>query len=178
MKTSILAFGLLHSLRKAILTKLSITALVLILSSLSSCCGPEDYSLTDSNSFGFVIRNKKNKENILIAGDTQYILDSVNVYNEQWKVPYGTFIRPDGYLGLYFITKDDRGKVNKTISKRFYMYFNYQDIDTIDIDFVTKYDECDFQKMKYFKVSYNDSVYYDGPSDETVPTATFYKAMN
>jgi hypothetical protein len=158
---------------------LSITALVLILSSLSSCkCGPEDYSLTDSNSFGFFIRDKKTNENILVAGDTQYILDSVKVYNDQWKVPFGNFLSSDGYQLLYFITKDDRGKVNKTISKRFYMYFNYQDIDTIDIDFVTKYDECDLQKMNYFKVSYNDSVYYDGPSDKTVPTATFYKTMN
>ena len=48
------------------------------------------------------------------------------------------------------------------------MYFNYQDIDTIDIAFEMKYDQCHHQVIKYFKVGYNNSVYFDRPSDIVV----------
>jgi hypothetical protein len=50
------------------------------------------------------------------------------------------------------------------------MYFNYMDIDTIDVVFEMKKNKCDEQVMKYFKVAYNDSVYFDGPTPyELIP---------
>jgi hypothetical protein len=51
-------------------------------------------------------------------------------------------VRNDGTVLFQFVTNSDAGKVDQVISRRFYMYFNHNDVDTIDIDFNTSFDKC------------------------------------
>jgi hypothetical protein len=112
---------------------------------------------------------------VLEIGQSDYNHDTVKVYHENWEVAYPGPVRGDGFIALPFIDPViDKDIVNKRIARRFYMYFNYQEVDTIDIAFEMQYDQCHHQVMKYFKVAYNDSIYFEGPT-ETVVEANFLK---
>jgi hypothetical protein len=146
---------------------------------LSSCKGDNcggDYSVILNNQLSFHIYDKETKQDVLVVGESPYNFDTVKVYDTEWKVPLNMHVRLDGYVGFCFISESDKGKVDQKISKRFYMYFDQNDIDTIDIAFNTSYDECHNQLLKYFKVAYNDSVYFDGLTDNNrVPGVNFIK---
>ena len=142
--------------------------LVLFLLSLPSCdwgrCGGDYYFY--GNLFGFNVLDGKTRQNVLEVGQINYGYDTVKVYHENWDVAYAKPVPGDGMIFLQFIDEvKDKGVVNTRIARRFYMYFNYQNVDTLDIAFEMKYDKCHNQRMKYFKVAYNDSVYFDGPTD-------------
>lgn len=102
--------------------------------------------------------------------------DTVKVYSENWEIAFDSPVPFDGVIFLEFIDPiGDRNILDQLISKRFYMYFNYQDIDTIDIAFkMDKKNSCNAQAMSYFKVSYNDSVYFDNEVND-VPGIDFLK---
>ncbi len=159
---------------------LIVTILLFALVTFNSCdlngskCGG-DYSFSGDNLFGFVILDKKTNENVFNVFTTNYNYDTVTVYNPDWKVALATSIGFDGAVALRFIDlQSDKDVVDQLISKRFYMYFNYQDIDTIDIDFKMTKGNCGHQIMEYFKVAYNDSVYVDKIVSR-VPGASFLK---
>lgn len=138
---------------------------------LFSGCGEGDwYEFTTQNALRFLILDKATRENVLYIGQTNYNYDTVKVYDISGNVtvPYqnGEWTAWDGRMDLIFLDYfTDRNVVNQRITRRYYMYFDYMDIDTIDLAFEMRIDKCDRQIMKYFKVAYNDSVYYDGYTD-------------
>ena len=146
--------------------------------SLPSCDGGKcggDYYFSGSNTFNFGILDKHSKQNVLEVGQINYNYDTVKVYHENWEVAYPGRVPGDGFIVLPFIDPViDKDVVNKRITRRFYMYFNYQQVDTIDFAFEMKYGQCHRQVMKYFEVAYNDSLYFAGPT-ETVVSVNFLK---
>jgi hypothetical protein len=143
--------------------------------SLFSCeCQSGDYyDFVTANSFGFIVADEKSKQNILSIGQTNYNYDTLKVYNSDWTV--ASNVEPgDGVVYLDFIERKDKGQLALLISRNYYMYFNYLDTDTIKIDFKMRTDECDEQIVEYFRVSYNDSIYFD-ESTSFVPGITFLK---
>jgi hypothetical protein len=151
--------------------KLLFSAIAFIaMTSLFSCglnCG--DFVFGSDHNLTFFILDKHTKENILVSGDTQYNLDSVNVLNSNGSTVPRSQVRSDGIVYFNYVVDSDQGKVNQLISKRFFMHFNHQDNDTIDIAFNTYYDDCHHQLLKYIKISYNDSVYYEGKGNSGLP---------
>jgi hypothetical protein len=149
----------------------------LIAYSLFSCeCQTgEGYDFQYNNILDFTILDKRTNQKVLLIGQTKYNYDTVAILNEHsTNDQHPHYIDIDGDLVLYFINRSDKGTLNKRIERRYYMYFNYQDIDTIDVAFEMKLNDCDEQIMKYFKVAYNDSVYYDAPTERT-PNIDFIK---
>lgn len=153
---------------------LVIISSVLVCTLFSCECQSGDYyDFITANSLGFIIVDEKSKLNILSIGQTNYNYDTLKVYNSNWTV--ASNVEPgDGIVYLDFIERDDKGQLSILISKKYYMYFNYLDVDTLNIDFRMSINDCDEQVIEYFEVSYNDSIYFD---EETgfVPDITFLK---
>jgi hypothetical protein len=128
------------------------------------------------NPFGFIILDKVTRERVLHVMHTKYNYDTVRVYKENWDEAAHQQIDFSGLIIFDFIDKQmDQGVVNQLITKRYFMYFNYQDIDTIDISFKMRLDDCSDQRMSYFKVAYNDSVYFDSPTTSVNNSLSFLK---
>jgi hypothetical protein len=144
----------------------SCCALVACDQGLFSSCRKDDYSFIADNSFTFGIFDRKTKENILVIGRITYNRDTVQVYNENWEEARKGSVAGDGFIQLRFLKEEDNGVVGKLTNRRFYMYFNYQDIDTIDIAFKAMRNDCNEQALESLKVSYNDSIYLDGPIEK------------
>jgi hypothetical protein len=130
-----------------------------------SSCNQEYYFIGD-NEFTFNILDKRTKEDLLAYGQIGYNYDTVKVYYDNWEVAYNGPVRGDGRITLRFLKQEDVGVIDQLISRRFYMYFNHHDIDTIDFAFETKKNKCKEQIMKSLKVSYNDSIYLEGPIEK------------
>jgi hypothetical protein len=141
---------------------------------LSCCCSREgDYDFSLNNQFFFTILDKATRGNILEIGQHSYNYDTLAIFDQNWQRKSGVAF--DGKVHIQFIEPDaDKNKVRDYIERRFYMYFNYQDIDTVDIKFKMKFSECDAQIPSYFKVSYNNTTYYD-KSTERIPNLEFLK---
>jgi hypothetical protein len=136
-----------------------------------------DYDFIYSNNFFASILDKKTKQKVLLIGQTKYNYDTIAILNEDFIYKPDGYLDIDGSISLYFIEKSDYDILDTRIHRRFYMYFNYQDIDTIDIEFEAKMNTCNEQVIKYFKVAYNDSVYFDAPT-ERVPYLEFLKDLD
>lgn len=141
---------------------------------LSCCCSREsDYNFSLDNGFYFSILDKTTKANILEIGQHDYNYDTLAILDQNWKKI--SEIPQDGRIDLLFIDPiADKNRVSGFIERRFYVYFNYQDTDTVDIKFKMKFGECDAQMPSYFKVSYNNTTYYD-KSTERIPYLEFLK---
>ncbi|WP_224998812.1 hypothetical protein [Cesiribacter sp. SM1] len=117
---------------------------------------PGDYSFAIDNAIGFEV--------ISPAGDHLYGgygLDVVEVSS----TGYDTLHIPDNGVFIYmgFIDDElDRGVVDRLIKKRFLLSHQIGYKDTLAVDFAMRIDRCDEQVMKYLKVTFNDSVYFDG----------------
>ena len=144
----------------------SCSALVACDQGLFSSCRKDDYSFIAENSFTFGILDRKTKENILVNGQINYNRDTVQLYNQEWEVVYAAPVPGDGLIEFLFLKEEDKGVVGKLTGRRYYMYFDYQDIDTIDIVFVASKNNCNEQVLESLKVAYNDSVYLDGPLEK------------
>lgn len=160
-------------------TYLSVLALLGILTiaaceSLFSGCGSGDYyDFASSNRLTFVILDKTTKENILYVGQTKYNYDTVRIFDINWDVAYPDnnqeWSATNGAIGLKFLNRDsDKGVLNTLISRSYFMYFDQHDTDTIDIAFEMKKNKCGDQILKYLKVAYNDSVYFDGKTESMI----------
>jgi hypothetical protein len=135
-----------------------------------------DYDFQFSNPLFFSILDKQTKQRVLLIGQIKYNYDTVAIFDEAWtNDSYSYTIRNDGSIVLDFINRSDKGTLNKRVERRYYMYFNYQDIDTIDVAFEMKLNDCDEQIMKYFKVVYNDSIYFDAATDRVPGNLGFIK---
>jgi len=148
---------------------------------LSSCNGnlfPDcdgDYSFSGDNLFSFQIQDKITGQNMLHARNMKYNYDTVTVYDEGFNVALAAPVELSGTLHLRFIDREkDKNVFDQIITKRFFMYFNYEDIDTVDIEFRMQKNGCEQQVMQYFKASYNGGVYVD-EMVESVPGASFLK---
>lgn len=135
------------------------------------CAG--NYDFANFNSLNFRVVDKHTGANLLLIGSTHYDLDSIRLCDDHWKEM--SPLNSEGAFVLVFADQTaDRGVVNTTISRSFYVYFDQTDIDTLDISFQFEYDHCHDEVMRYFKAVYNDSIYFDEPVS-LVPGLTFYK---
>jgi hypothetical protein len=141
-------------------------------------CG-EDHDLQYDNGFVFNMLDKTTKKNLLYIRETNYSYDSVKILDSVFTKVYPVEERwtmLDGLCEIYFIDKyKDRDKINKRLKRSYYFYFNHIDIDTIDIEFEMKKNKCDWAEIKYFKVTYNDSTYFDGAIDHVPGNINFLK---
>jgi hypothetical protein len=139
------------------------------------CQSGEGYDFKWDNTLFFTILDKATRKPVLLIGQIKYNYDTVAILNADLTKRNDGFIRNDGYISLAFINSQEDTKINNTITNRtFYVYFNYQDVDTLSMSFKTNINECDEQVINYFKVAYNDSIYFDAPT-ERVPNTQFLK---
>lgn len=155
---------------------IALLSVVLLITVTACCSGESDYQFELDNYLFFSILDKQSKLDILESiNNTTYNYDTVNVYDENWGKVLDEGVDISGDIVLLFVNRtEDKGKINSLIEKRYYMYFNHQDIDTIDVQFKMNMNECDQQVLNYFKVSYNDSVYFDKKTNR-IPHVYFLK---
>ena len=141
-------------------------------------CNQGDYSIAGDNLFGFYILDKETKENLLHIRTTDYLYGKIKILDSDLQKVYPTgdhWGYNDGFVIIPFIDNyKDKNVLDQRLKRTFYFYFDETDMDTIDVEFEMKKDDCGKQIMKYFKVAYNDSVYYDAATDY-VPEAEFLK---
>lgn len=115
-----------------------------------------------SAGFSFEILDKVSGLNVLLENNTKYYYDSIKVYNEDW-TGISTSIGNNGgvYFPYYYGGQKDYGVPDQLISKKYFLYLYFQDVDTIAIDFKMRFGECNEPLVTYFKVAYNDSIYFD-----------------
>jgi hypothetical protein len=137
-------------------------------------CDKGEYDFKHSNAFGFHILDKTTKKNLLYIGETNYDYDTIKILDSDFRKVYpleGRWTAYDGLSIIEFIDKyKDKNVIDQRLKRTYYFYFNHTDLDTIEIEFEMKKDECDKQIIKYFKVAYNDSVYFDGATDYVYST--------
>ena len=140
-------------------------AILIGCSALSACVLLDPCYASDLNTIGTsnLIIGKATGDTILHIRNFNGNYDTVKVYNEDWTANVASTISLDGsvYFDFYDPSRENR-IYDQLISKKFFMYFNYQDIDTIAIDFKLYRDACGKPRENYFKVAYNDSVYFEG----------------
>ena len=136
-----------------------------------------DYDLVVHNSLTCVILDKDSYENIFHIRSNRYHYDSIALYdklNPKIESQNYLFIGQDGKLSIHFIDDDEEGVFNQRIEKRFFFYFNHEDQDTIDMEYEFSKNDCKHQEISYFKIAYNDSIYFDSPINY-VPNIQFLK---
>lgn len=140
------------------------------------CQSGEGYDFKWDNTLFFTILDKATKKPVLLIGQIKYNYDTVAILNADLAKRNDGFIRNDGYISLAFINSQEDTKINNTLTSRtFYVYFNYKDVDTLSVSFKTNINECDNQVINYFKVAYNDSIYFDGATDRVPGNLGFIK---
>jgi hypothetical protein len=139
--------------------------------SLSSCldewfkCGG-DYYLEDGKYLAFRILDKKSREIFPVVKELQVVDgDGKDVSSQAGWGNYWSF--------CFIDANKDRGVVDQRIERTFYLFLD-TDQDTVNIDFEMRKDKCRHQVMKYIKVTYNDSVYFNDVIDN-VPLIDFLK---
>ncbi|AHM59181.1 hypothetical protein D770_04570 [Flammeovirgaceae bacterium 311] len=127
---------------------------------------PRDYYFDGDNDLGFEVVDEMGA-NVYGSYDLEIVKETPSG-NETMYIPEnGAFI----YLS-FIDSQTDKDVVDQLISKRFYLVHRGVVKDTLDVNFEMRIDRCDDQIMKYLKISFNDSVYYDTQTNR-VPTFRF-----
>lgn len=127
---------------------------------------PGDYDFETDNIFTINLLDRFTKENLLVIGVNKYDEDTVKIYNGEWEVVYDGPVDQSGRIVFYpFYMDKDAGALNQMVYKEFYLYLNQFDTDTINIAYEATIDDCDDMVLEYVAVSYNDSIYFDGPTN-------------
>jgi len=170
-----------HIKKLKITLAIALTGSCLIMASCDFFCSSGDeYDFAYYNRLGFTIVDRLSMENVLKIGQVKYNYDTLKVCTENWSVVFpegnGDWEAWDGWVDLVFIDRvKDEGVLNRKIAKRFYFCFDYGDVDTIDIEFEMRRNDCDEQVVKYFKVTYDDSLYFDKETDFVPSNLQFLK---
>jgi hypothetical protein len=138
--------------------------LISVLQTLYACCRGDQEPDIYSKGFSFSLVKKQTQQNLLGLYGI-YHKDTVKIYDEIGQKVYNGPVPPDGYIYFLPVRKDKDNQAFATeVTRKFYLYLDQYDTDTIKIAFKLKQiRECGKRDdIDYTKIYYNDSLYVSG----------------
>lgn len=161
------------------------TYLSLILLLLQGCisekCAPDSNSLTEGGGLNFRLVDARTGQDLLAqtpGNGSPYSLDSVMVYNERGEPQ---FRGPVDFRGeISFSTYGSTEELsllpyNTALQRRFLLYLNRADQDTIDVAFRLRKNDCGFAEFENITIHYNTQSVYEGSGTTQIPSRVFRK---
>jgi hypothetical protein len=105
-------------------------------------------------------------------------MDSVMVYNERGEPQ---FTGPMDFRGeISFSTYGSTSELkvlpfNTPVLRRFILYLNQADQDTIDVAFKLRKNDCGFSEYENITIRYNIQMVYEGNATTNIPSRVFQK---
>jgi hypothetical protein len=158
---------------------MEIVRMICAFAALLGCCATGSCILrceepdSTSGRISFQIVDRATGLNILDFQSMKYDIDTVKVFNEDWTENNGS-VDLSGTVNISYFSHSDIWVPNQLVSRLYFLYFNFQDIDTIAIEYRMR-DNCGSPLDSYFKVAYNDSIYFDRPVETDPPSQQFLK---
>ncbi len=149
--------------------KLMVTIMTgsLILTTLDGCDSDCDYDIeTRDDDIAFALLDKNSGEYLFDESNQYYHIDTFKIFDQN-QVQLGEYdynYFRDGSFGYRFNIIDiydnsiDPNPQAQEVCKKYYLYLNYTDTDTLETCFTAKRDGCLY--FNRFQVSYNDSTVF------------------
>ncbi|WP_143069706.1 hypothetical protein [Hymenobacter actinosclerus] len=153
----------------------------LLLACNNESCNPDQNSLREGGGLSFHLVDARTGQDLLAqtpGNDSPYLLDSVMVYNEKGEPQLN---RPVDFRGeIAFSTYGGLTELaalpyNSLVKRRFILYLNRADQDTIDASFSIRKNECGFSEFSTITISYNTQLVYEGRNTSIIPSRVFRK---
>jgi hypothetical protein len=144
-------------------------------------CDPGFNSLSEGGGLSFRLVDARTGQDLLAqipGSNSPYHLDSIMVYNEKGEPQ---FKGPVDFRGeIYFSTYGRLAELkalpyNTPVKRRFILYLNRADQDTIDASFSLHKNECGFSEFATVSIHYNAELAYEGRNTTQIPSRIFRK---
>ena len=144
-------------------------------------CSPDGNSLTEGGGLNFRLVDARTGRDLLAqtpGNGSPYSLDSVMVYNERGEPQFRGPVDFRGEISFstYGSTSDLKAlPFNTQVLRRFTLYLNRADQDTIDIAFKLRKNDCGFSEFENIIIRYNTQMVYEGNGITDIPSRVFRK---
>jgi hypothetical protein len=153
---------------------------LLLQSCISEKCAPDSNSLEEGGGLNFHLVDARTGQDLLAqlpGNGPRYSLDSVMVYNERGEPQFRGAVDFRGEIA--FSTYGSTRELNTlpyhtALQRRFTLYLNRADQDTIDVAFSLRKNECGFSEFEKITIHYNTQFMYEG-SGTRIPSRVFRK---
>ncbi|WP_147320930.1 hypothetical protein [Hymenobacter lapidiphilus] len=158
-----------------------LAGLLLFFACNNESCDPSINSLSEGGGLNFHLINARTGQDLLAQtpdNRSLYSSDSVMVYDENGKPQ---FKGPVNFLGevafsIYGSVADLTAlPYNSPVKRRFILYLNRADQDTIDASFRLRRNECGFSEFETVAIYYNTQLAYEGRNTTEIPSRVFRK---
>ena len=148
--------------------------LYLLIAFLSACDGnifsncKENYNFHGDYYLDMLFIEKQTGRNLLVVGVNRYNRDTVDILDKNLNpFPYGHHPYQDGRIFFNFMQhfRYSPEPLNTPIDHTYYIYFEEGDYDTLDITYQIGLDQCEYRVLTQWAVSYNDSLYFNYPTN-------------
>jgi len=146
-----------------------------ILTTLGSCDPECNYDIeTRDDHVTFALVDKRTGEYLFKESNLNYHVDTFKIFNEN-NVPLGEYdynYFRDGSLGYRFNIisiynqRTDPDPVTQEVCKKYFLYLNYNDTDTLQTCFTARRDGCLY--FNRFQAYYNDSLVFTKQGSQLV----------
>ena len=153
---------------------LRLAALPLLLCScITEKCDPGDKNVYNSAIIDFTLRDASGRN--LLGFNGPYFSDSVKIYDQQKRPVFRGPVRLDGIVGFAPLRLEiDQLPYGTALTRRYYLYLNHADSDTITLAFQLRKNDCGFAEFQRYEVTYNGASVSAGDG-LYLPSHTFHK---
>jgi len=157
--------------------------LFLLNSCISEKCAPDGNSLDEGGTLHFELMDARTGRELLSnlpssglpGSGSPYFRDSIFVYDQNKRTVTVRPIALSGEIGFTAYGSDlHRLPYNTALQRRFILYLNRADQDTIDVDFSLRKNDCGFAEFAQVAVRYNQQLVHEG-SGTDIPPVVFRK---
>ena len=138
----------------------------------SSC--KENYTFYGNYLLTFYIIDQTG-ENLIEIGRNRYNRDTVDILDENWNsLGFHPYQNGSIVFGFMEHLRGIEEPLNTPINHTYYIYFEEGDYDTLDISYQIGLDQCDERELTQWGVSYNDSLYFNYPTNPRQHGGAFF----
>lgn len=154
--------------------------LLLLPGCISEKCAPDSNSMTEGGGLTFHLVDARTGQDLLAqlpGNGPRYALDSVMVHNERREPQFRGPVDFRG--GISFSSYGSTQELNvlphnTTTRRRFTLYLNRADQDTIDVAFRLRKNDCGYSEFEHITIHYNAQFVYEG-SGTQIPSQALRK---
>ena len=153
---------------------LQLAVLPLLLGScITEKCDPGDKNVYNSALVDFTLLDATGRN--LLGFNGRYFSDTVKIYDQQQRPVFRGPVRLDGIVGFAPLQLEiDQLLYATALTRRYYLYLNRADADTITLAFQLRKNDCGFAEFQRYEVMYNGASVSTGEG-LYLPSLTFHK---
>lgn len=147
--------------------------LLLLCGCVTEKCDPGDKNVYNSAIVDFTLLNATGRN--LLGLNGPYFSDTVRIHDEQRRSVFRGPVRLDGQVSFAPLQLElDQLPYGTALTRRYYLYLNRSDSDTITLAFQLRKNDCGFAEFQRYEVKYNGASVSTGEG-LYLPSLTFYK---